>query len=109
MKRKLPLILKWAFLILVLVCIYAPIALIVVYSFSAEKDIGGPNGFGNFTFALYKSLFENKRIMEATINTLVIGLLSATLATIIGTFTSVGLHYMKRGKKQLTLSRRLPL
>ena len=37
--------------------------------------------------------------MNALVNTLVIGLLSATLATIIGTFTSVGLHYMKRGRK----------
>ena len=99
MNKKLSVVLKWLFLIAVLVCIYAPIALIIVYSFSAEKDIGGHNGFGDFTFSLYTSLFSNERIMNALVNTLVIGLLSATLATIIGTFTSVGLHYMKRGRK----------
>lgn len=99
MNKKLSVVLKWLFLIVVLVCIYAPIALIIVYSFSAEKDIGGHNGFGDFTFSLYTSLFSNERIMNALVNTLVIGLLSATFATIIGTFTSVGLHYMKRGRK----------
>ena len=99
MKGKVSLILRWALLIAVLVCIYAPIALIIVYSFSAEKDIGGPNGFGDFTFSLYTSLFKNERIMNALFNTLMIGLASATLATVIGTMTSVGLHYMKRGRK----------
>lgn len=99
MNKKLSLVLRWIFLIAVLVCIYAPIALIVVYSFSAEKDIGGVNGFGTPTFSLYTKLFSDERIMDATFNTLIIGLVSATLATVIGTFTSVGLHYMKRGKK----------
>ena len=99
MKGKVSLILRWVLLIAVLVCIYAPIALIIVYSFSAEKDIGGPNGFGDFTFSLYTSLFKNERIMNALFNTLMIGLASATLATVIGTMTSVGLHYMKRGRK----------
>lgn len=99
MNKKLSLVLRWIFLIVILICIYAPIALIVVYSFSAEKDIGGVNGFGTPTFSLYVKLFSNERIMDATFNTLIIGLVSATLATVIGTFTSVGLHYMKRGKK----------
>ena len=45
MNKKLSVVLKWLFLIAVLVCIYAPIALIIVYSFSAEKDIGGAREF----------------------------------------------------------------
>lgn len=99
MNKKISLVLRWVFLIIVLICIYAPIALIILYSFSSEKNIGGANGFGNFTFSLYTKLFSNEKIMDAMWNTLLIGLVSATLATIIGTFTSVGLHYMKRGKK----------
>lgn len=99
MNKKISLVLRWVFLIIVLICIYAPIALIILYSFSSEKNIGGANGFGNFTFSLYTKLFSNEKIMDAMWNTLLIGLVSATLATVIGTFTSVGLHYMKRGKK----------
>ena len=97
MNKKLSLALRWIFLILVLVVIYMPIALIIVYSFSSEKNIG--NSFGTFTFSLYARLFTNKQLMSATINTLIIGLVSALLATVIGTLTSVGLYYMKRGKK----------
>ena len=99
MNRKLSVVLRWLFLIVVLVAIYAPIALIILYSFSSEKDIGGANGFGSFTVSWYTKLFENEEIMSAMWNTLIIGLVSATLATIIGTLTAVGLHYMKHGKK----------
>ena len=81
MNKKLSLALRW----------------IIVYSFSSEKNIG--NSFGTFTFSLYARLFTNKQLMSATINTLIIGLVSALLATVIGTLTSVGLYYMKRGKK----------
>lgn len=102
MKKKLSLIFRWVFLLIVLVAIYLPIALIIVYSFSSEKNIGGGNGFGNFTFSLYVSLFKNAQLMQATVNTLVIGLSSALLATLLGTLTSVGLYYMKKGKKALS-------
>ena len=81
MNKKLSLALRWIFLILVLVVIYMPIALIIVYSFSSEKNIG--NSFGTFTFSLYARLFTNKQLMSATINTLIIGLVSALLATVI--------------------------
>ena len=100
MKKTLSLVLRWLFLIIVLACIYLPIALIILYSFSSEKNIGGENGFGSFTFSLYTRLFTNKQLMQGTVNTLVIGVVSALLATFLGTFTSVGLYYMKRGKKR---------
>ncbi len=99
-KSKLFLCFKWAFLIIVLACIYLPILLIIVYSFSGEPNIGGVNGFGQFTFALYKKLFTNSpRLMDATKNTLIIGVSSALIATFIGTLTSVGLYYLRKGKK----------
>lgn len=92
--------LKWAFLIIVLAAIYLPIMFIIVYSFSGEANIGSVNGFGEFTFALYTKLFTNSHnLMTATMNTLIIGVVSALLATFIGTLTSVGLYYMRRGKK----------
>lgn len=103
MNKKLWLVLRWVFLAVVLVCIYLPILLIIVYSFSAERNIGSDNGFGDFTFSLYSRLFQNDLLMEATLNTLAIGLASALLATFIGTFTAVGLYYMRKGKKAVNL------
>ncbi len=97
--KKLWLIARWVILVVVLVLIYLPLALIVVYSFSSSREIGGTEGFGKFTFALYGRLFSNERLMNATVNTLVIGLVSAACATVIGTITAVGIFYMKRGVK----------
>ena len=96
MNKKLSIILRWAILIVVLVVTYLPLALIVAYSFSSARDIGGE---GEFTFSLYSALFEDESLMSAVVNTLIIGLCSATLATAIGTFSSVGIHYMKKAKK----------
>lgn len=99
MAKKIWLIARWALLVAVLIAVYLPIALIIVYSFSSVKTIGSSEGFGSFTFSQYASLFRNEQIMRAAGNTLIIGVVSAVLATFIGTFTAVGIHYMRRGKK----------
>ena len=88
------LIVKWAILILVLVAIYLPLLMIVVYSFSTAQSVGGD--FGEFTMGLYTKLFKNERLLDATRNTLIIGLVSAFVATILGTSAAVGIHYMRR-------------
>ena len=98
------LILRWAILILVLAAIYLPLLMIVIYSFSASQSVGGE--YGEFTFRLYEKLIENSDILVALRNTLVIGLSSAALATILGTTASIGIHYMK---KKFRLNRHLPL
>ncbi len=99
MKKKLAIALKWAFLIVVLFIIYLPILYIVVYSFSKQNDLSVNNEFGKFTFDLYGMLFRNADLMNALKNTLIIGISSALIATFLGTFTAVGLYYMRRGKK----------
>ncbi len=99
MNKKVAIVLKWIFLIIVLALIYAPILFIVIFSFSSQKDLGLTNGFGEFTFSLYGMLFKNAELMSALSNTLIIGVSSALIATFLGTFTAVGLYYMRRGKK----------
>ena len=71
--------------------------MIIIYSFSASREVGG--AFGNFTFALYKNLFNDEKLLNATKNTLIIGLVSASIATILGTTASVGIHYMRTKTK----------
>jgi len=91
---KVYLAIRWAVLLLVLVAIYLPLLMIIVYSFSTSQSVGG--SFGDFTFRLYSKLFENTKMLSALKNTLIIGLTSAALATILGTTASVGIHYMRR-------------
>ena len=94
---RLFLILKWVVLIVVLAAIYLPLIMIIAYSFSTAKSVGGD--FGDFTFVLYEKLFQNKQLLTATKNTIIIGLVSALLATILGTTAAVGIHYMRRKTK----------
>ena len=94
---RLFLIVRWVILLAVLVAIYLPLFVIILYSFSTAQSVGGE--FGTFTFRLYEKLFENTKMLSALKNTLIIGLVSAALATILGTTASVGIHYMKKKVK----------
>ncbi len=91
------LLLKWFILLVVLAAIYLPLIMIIVYSFSASRTVGGD--FGEFTFVLYENLFKNDALLAATKNSLIIGLVSAFLATILGTTAAVGIHYMRKKTK----------
>ena len=96
MKRSsvVSLIVKWAILIVVLIAIYLPLIMIIVYSFSGSKSVGG--NFGKFSVSLYSKLFEDEKLLEATKNTLIVGFISASVATILGTTAAIGIHYMRR-------------
>lgn len=95
--EKISLIAKWTFLIIVLAGIYLPLIMIILYSFSASREVGGE--FGNFTFALYKNLLNDTKLLTATKNTIIIGAASASIATILGTTAAVGIHYMRARAK----------
>ncbi len=95
-KKIIKLTVSWLILALALAFMYLPLILIVVYSFIDARLVGGK---GNFTFELYANLFKNQSLMTAAGNTIVIGLVSSLLATLIGTISAVGIYYMKRGKK----------
>ena len=93
------LIVRWIVLIIVLIAVYLPLIMIIAYSFSTARDVGGE--FGTPTFALYAQLFNNEKLLSATYNTLIIGLVSAFLATVLGTTASVGIHYMRQKVKPI--------
>lgn len=88
------LIIKWSIVIAVLAFMYLPLLMIVVYSFSSAKTVGAQ--YGAFTFSLYPKLFSNEALVNATVNSIIIGLVSALFATILGTTAAVGIHYMRK-------------
>ena len=85
---------RWGILILVLAAIYLPLLMIIVYSFSGARAVG--DAFGEFTFSQYANLFHDEKLLTATKNTIVIGVVSALIATFLGTTASVGIHYMRK-------------
>lgn len=86
-------IFKWVFLFLVLAFVYAPILLLVVYSFIDTDHIGLA---GDFSLVHYIDLFESETIMTNILNTVILALVVATLSTILGTLGAIGIFYSKR-------------
>ena len=78
---------------LVLILMYAPVLVLAVFSFSSTNTIGSS---GEFSFVHYQKLFGDRAILTMIGNTLLLALLSAVLATILGTFAAIGMHYNKR-------------
>lgn len=78
---------------LVLLFIYAPILLLVVYSFTESHVIGRWEGF---SFELYAQLFRDAEIMQILFNTVWLALAAAGLSTILGTAGAIGIFYSRR-------------
>lgn len=53
------------------------------------------NNFTGFTFEYYLNVLKDQRLIQIVIHTLLIALLSSTIATIIGTFGAVGIYYLR--------------
>lgn len=68
--------------------LYLPILLLIVFSFNASRLV---TVWGGFSTQWYAALFRNEALMEAAWVTLRIALLSATLATVLGTLAALAL------------------
>ncbi len=86
------------YLVLVLIFLYAPIAVMMVLSFNSSKSRAQ---WGGFTTQWYKEMFESPVIMEALYNTLIIAFLSALIATILGTAAAIGISSMKKAPRTI--------
>ena len=80
------------YLALIMIFLYAPIATLMVLSFSNSKS---RTQWGGFTLRWYGEMFESATIMNALQNTLVIAFASALLATVIGTAAAIAINSMK--------------
>jgi spermidine/putrescine transport system permease protein len=80
--------------------IYAPIAVVIVYSFNAAR-FGAE--WAGFTTQWYAGLLDNEAIRHAARNTLVLGCVSTAVSTALGTLLGYGLtRYRFPGKRALS-------
>jgi spermidine/putrescine transport system permease protein len=89
-----------AFLVLIFFILYAPIFFLVFYSFNSG---GTMYDFKGFTMEWYKELFQDTRLLIIVLNTLVIALLSALIATIIGVIGAIGIRSFTSSKAKNTV------
>lgn len=88
------------YIILILIFLYAPIATLMVLSFNASKSRAK---WGGFTLRWYRSLLQDRDIMNALWTTLTIALLASLFATVIGTISCIAIQGMKRRNRAIIM------
>lgn len=86
-----------AYIYIILALLYAPILLIIVYSFSNTSNFSFRHGF---SIEAYKSIFTSEKtpeLMSALKNTLLIAAISSVVSTVLGAFSAIGIFSL--GKK----------
>lgn len=73
--------------------LYIPILILVIYSFNASKLV---TVWGGWSTKWYGELFRNEALMDAAWVTIRVGVISATIATILGTMAAIVL--VRRGR-----------
>ncbi len=85
---------------LVFLFLYLPIFVLIAFSFNSTKSRTVWTGF---TFKWYIELFNDKAILNALYVTLLVSVLAALIATIVGTFAAVGFFNMRKKPRSLFL------
>lgn len=81
------------YLTVILLVMYLPIFYLIYYSFSSGDTM---DGFRHFSWTHYQALFADTRMISIVLNTIIIALLAATLATAIGTSGALLIERIKR-------------
>ena len=86
-------ILSRAFLVLLFLFLYAPIFVLIVFSFNDSKSNAV---WGGFTLDWYAQLFNNRTVLDALQTTLLVSVLATLIATVAGTAAAIGFSRMRR-------------
>ncbi len=73
--------------------LYAPILVMIFLSFNKSKTA---TVFKGFSLKWYKELFRDQVTIEALKNTLLLAILSAMVATLLGTVTAIGISFYRK-------------
>ena len=89
------------FIGLVFLFLYAPIILLIIFSFNAGDSSAVWKGF---SLHWYGRLFRNRLIMESVYTTLLVSLLATAISTVAGTFAAIGLYSLGRRRREALLT-----
>ena len=77
---------------LVLLFLFAPILILLVFSFNQSKSL---SVFSGFSLYWYRELFRDAETLKAVRNTLLLAVSSSLIATAMGTAAAVGIHRLR--------------
>ena len=77
---------------LIMIFLFAPIAILLVFSFNDAKSL---SVFSGFSLHWYKELFRDSETLNAVRNTLILAVSSALISTVMGTAAAVGMDKLR--------------
>lgn len=86
---------------LLLMFLYLPIFVLIVFSFNTTKS---RTVFEGFTFDWYIKLFQNELILSSFWNTILISISAAVTSTVLGTMAAIGINNMKKLPKAVVMN-----
>ncbi len=101
MVKKIKTFFEKFYLFIILAILYAPIILLVIYSFSNSANFNFDNGF---TFDAYIAIFKSDKSPElwsAIGNTFLIAAVASVVSTIMGTFASIGIFNLGKRSRRI--------
>ena len=95
------------YMALLLLLMYAPIAVMIFFSFNSSDST---SVFTGFSLKWYSELFRDKETIQALINTLILAVISAVVSTVLGTAAAVGINAMGKGmRKTVNMVTNIPM
>ena len=85
---------------LIMIFLFAPIAILLVFSFNASKSL---SAFSGFSLNWYKELFKDTETLRSVRNTLILALSASVISTILGTAAAVGMDKLRNRALHATL------
>ncbi len=89
------------FMTLMFLFLYAPIFVLIVFSFNATKS---RSVWAGFSLKWYANLFSDEVIMDALRTTLLVSVAASLIACAAGTATALGIYAMKRKPRSVVMS-----
>ena len=77
---------------LVMLFLFAPIAILLVFSFNSAKSL---SVFNHFSLYWYRELFRDTETLKAVRNTLILAVSAALISTVMGTAAAVGINRLR--------------
>ena len=89
------------YLVLVMLFLYVPIFVLIVFSFNESKS---RSVFSGFTLDWYRKLFQNDIIISSLVNTLIIAVIASIVSTVLGTLAAIGINSMRKVPKAIVMN-----
>ena len=94
-------IISKAYMALIFLFLYAPVVVLIIFSFNSAKSRAV---WGGFTLEWYRKLLQNDDILGALEVTLLVAVFSAVVSTLVATITCIGLYSMQNKIRNIIMN-----